>query len=87
MSPSDVGNRLGSELSLQDTYIVTSFIGLALYNVLELTYMLFMKFRRRRSLYFWSLLATTWGIAFYSIGYFSRMRHVNWEQPPLLKFK
>lgn len=69
MSLNDIGNRLGSELSPSTTYIVSSFLSIALYNVLELTFILFLTFKRRSGLYFWSFLAATSGIAIYSIGF------------------
>lgn len=69
MSLNDIGNRLGSELSPSTTYIVSSFLSVALYNVLELTFILFLTFKRRKGLYFWSFLASTWGIAIYAIGF------------------
>jgi hypothetical protein len=69
MSLNDIGNRLGSELSLAESYTVISFFSIALYNVLELTFTLFLSFRRRGGLYFWSFFIATWGIALYSIGF------------------
>ncbi|KAI1857739.1 uncharacterized protein JN550_013075 [Neoarthrinium moseri] len=45
------------------------FGAIALYNVLELNYMVLWTFRKRRGLYFWSLVVATWGIAVNSIGY------------------
>lgn len=69
MSLNDIGNRLGSQLSPSTTYIVSSFLSVALYNVLELTFILFLTFKRRKGLYFWSFLASTWGIAIYAIGF------------------
>ncbi|EAU35401.1 conserved hypothetical protein [Aspergillus terreus NIH2624] len=69
MSIDDIGNRLGSELSLAESYAVTSFFSIALYNVVELTLILFVRFRRRGGLYFWSFFIATWGIALYSIGF------------------
>jgi hypothetical protein len=34
MSLNGIGNRLGFELSLPETYVVTTFFSIALYNVL-----------------------------------------------------
>ncbi|KAH6645547.1 hypothetical protein BKA67DRAFT_595852 [Truncatella angustata] len=45
------------------------FGSIALYNVLELNYMIIITFRRRKSLYFWSLIVASWGIAVNTIGY------------------
>ncbi|OJJ74155.1 hypothetical protein ASPBRDRAFT_118793 [Aspergillus brasiliensis CBS 101740] len=65
----DVGSRLGSKLSRPVTYVITSFLSIALYNVVELTFILLLTFKRRKGLYFWSFFVATWGIAVYSIGF------------------
>ncbi|KAL4778106.1 hypothetical protein BJX76DRAFT_366721 [Aspergillus varians] len=64
----DVGSHLGSPIPRNITYVVTAFLSIALYNVLELTFLLFFTFKRRAGLYFWSCTFATWGIAIYSIG-------------------
>ncbi|KAJ5976564.1 hypothetical protein N7481_010271 [Penicillium waksmanii] len=69
MSLNDTGSALDSELPLPVTYIVSSFLSVAIYNVVELTFTLFLTFKRRNGLYFWSFLVATWGIAIYSIGF------------------
>ncbi|KAJ4125295.1 hypothetical protein NW754_013581 [Fusarium falciforme] len=50
------------------TFIVV-FISMALYNVLELNFVIFGTFKKRSGLYFWSFLIATWGIAPNAIGY------------------
>ncbi|KAJ5224391.1 uncharacterized protein N7469_007894 [Penicillium citrinum] len=69
MSVNDTGSTLNSELPLPVTYIVSSFLSVALYNVVELTGTLFLTFKRRSGLYFWSFFVATWGIAVYCIGF------------------
>ncbi|KAJ5720353.1 uncharacterized protein N7483_008287 [Penicillium malachiteum] len=69
MSLNNIGSTLNSKLSPPDTYIICAFLSIALYNVLELSSTVFVTFKRRRGLYFWSFLAATWGIAIYSIGF------------------
>ncbi|KAJ5263943.1 hypothetical protein N7478_011548 [Penicillium angulare] len=69
MSLNDTGSTLNSELPLPVTYVVSSFLSVAIYNVVELTFALFLTFKRRNGLYFWSFLVATWGIAIYSIGF------------------
>lgn len=49
--------------------IVTSFISLAFYNVLELSVFIYTTFKRRKGLYFWSMVIATWGIALNGSGY------------------
>ncbi|KAJ4388856.1 hypothetical protein N0V93_006317 [Gnomoniopsis smithogilvyi] len=50
-------------------FIVTSFIALAFYNVLELSLFIYTTFKRRKGLYFWSMVIATWGIALNGSGY------------------
>lgn len=69
MSLNDTGSTLDSEIPLPVTYIVSSFLSVALYNVVEITFTLFLTFKYRKGLYFWSFLIATWGIAIYSIGF------------------
>ncbi|KAJ5722215.1 hypothetical protein N7488_000250 [Penicillium malachiteum] len=69
MSLNNIGSTLNSKLAPPDTYIICAFLSIALYNVLELSSTVFVTFKRRRGLYFWSFLAATWGIAIYSIGF------------------
>lgn len=52
-----------------ELYIVTAFVSLALYNVVELTVLIFVTFKKRRGVYFWSMLVATWGVAFNATGY------------------
>ena len=44
-------------------------MGISLYNVLELNLLIFSTFKTRKSLYFWSFLAATNGIAPHTIGF------------------
>ncbi|KAL4920606.1 hypothetical protein BDW62DRAFT_215867 [Aspergillus aurantiobrunneus] len=69
MPLADAGIGLGSEISRPVTYAITAFLSIALYNVLELTFLLFVVFKRRRGLYFWTFLVATWGIAIYAVGF------------------
>ncbi|RAK95675.1 uncharacterized protein BO80DRAFT_418441 [Aspergillus ibericus CBS 121593] len=65
----DIGSELGAQLALPITYVVTAFLSIALYNVIELTFILFLTFKRRKGLYFWSFVVASVGIAIYSIGF------------------
>lgn len=49
--------------------IVIVFFSLALYNVLELNFIIFGTFKRHSGLYFWCFLAATWGIPTYISGF------------------
>lgn len=77
MSLIDVGNNLNSEIPRPTTYAVTSLLSIALYNVLELTFLLFFTFKRRAGLYFWSFLVSSWGIAVYAVGLILKDFHIT----------
>ncbi|PHH75935.1 hypothetical protein CDD80_1931 [Ophiocordyceps camponoti-rufipedis] len=49
------------------------FIGIALYNVLELNFLIAYTFKTYKGLYFWSMTVATWGIAFNAVGYLLRI--------------
>jgi hypothetical protein len=46
-----------------------AFLSIALYNVIETTFLIFAVFKHRKGLYFWSFLVATWGIAPHAIGF------------------
>ena len=49
--------------------VIACFISLALYNVIELAFIIFATFKQRRGLYFWSFVTSTAGIGVYSVGF------------------
>jgi hypothetical protein len=49
--------------------LMSAFLSIAYYGVIELNLRIFFTFKRRRGLYFWSLLISTWGVAFNCTGY------------------
>ncbi|KAJ4269898.1 hypothetical protein NW762_001567 [Fusarium torreyae] len=49
--------------------VVLVFLAISLYNVIELTFIIFGTFKRHSGLYFWSFLVATWGIPFYCGGF------------------
>ncbi|PHH75462.1 hypothetical protein CDD82_4438 [Ophiocordyceps australis] len=52
--------------------LLVVFLSIALYNVIELNFLILSTFKRYRGLYFWSFLASTWGVAFNAVGYMVR---------------
>ncbi|KAH7134082.1 hypothetical protein EDB81DRAFT_90621 [Dactylonectria macrodidyma] len=50
-------------------YIIIVFLTLAMYNVIELTFIIWGTFKRHSGLYFWSFLGASWGIPFYCAGF------------------
>jgi uncharacterized protein YhhL (DUF1145 family) len=49
--------------------IVLVFLSISIYNVFELTFIIFGTFKRHSGLYFWSFLIATWGIFVYCGGF------------------
>ncbi|KAF1998005.1 hypothetical protein P154DRAFT_469984, partial [Amniculicola lignicola CBS 123094] len=60
-----------------------AFLAVAVYNVVELTLVIFTTFKRRNGLYFYSLLVATWGIAPYCVGFFLKFYNLTTEAPTL----
>src|SRR6266516_1773236 len=46
----------------------SAFMTITFYNVIELHFLLFSTFKRWRGLYFWSVFASTWGVALNGLG-------------------
>ncbi|KAJ3493742.1 hypothetical protein NLG97_g4541 [Lecanicillium saksenae] len=55
--------------------VIMTFLCLAMYNVLELQYIIFSAFKKYQGLYFWSCIISSWGIAFNATGYM--LRHLQ----------
>ena len=49
--------------------LMASFTAIAWYNCIELNVMIWMKFKRYKGLYFYSLLVSSWGIVFHALGF------------------
>lgn len=58
------------ELSRTEALTIMTFLVISIYNTVELFLKIFMSFKHRNNLYFWSLLASTAGIALYALGFF-----------------
>ncbi|KAF2683446.1 hypothetical protein K458DRAFT_478336 [Lentithecium fluviatile CBS 122367] len=56
------------QISCGISLLLTTFLGIALYNVIELTAPIFTTFKKIRGHYFCSLLVASWGIVPYVIG-------------------
>lgn len=55
--------------TLAKRFAIVAFTSIALYNVIELTCIIFIIFKRRRGLYFTSFCVATWGIPPHTIGF------------------
>ncbi|KAF5002222.1 hypothetical protein FGRMN_528 [Fusarium graminum] len=65
-------NGFGSglqDISQLTITVVLVFLSISLYNVIELTFIIFGTFKRHSGLYFWSFLISTWGICLYDCGF------------------
>ncbi|KAF4977993.1 hypothetical protein FZEAL_5558 [Fusarium zealandicum] len=68
-------------LSQMAKTIVIVFLAIALYNVIELTFIIYGTFKRHSGLYFWSFLFATWGIPLYCGGFL-----IKYYAPPSLGY-
>lgn len=70
-SSSSPGNLIGGYTGSSDGVRITiaTFVGVAWYNVGELMVLVFITFKKYRGIYFWSMLASAWGIVPYSLGF------------------
>ncbi|PKS05193.1 hypothetical protein jhhlp_008561 [Lomentospora prolificans] len=69
--------------------VILTFLSIALYNVVELNFIIFATFKKRSGLYFWSFVVATWGIAPYCIGFILKalgFSHLNWVYVTLIVF-
>lgn len=69
MAPADSGISRDSVPTGTTLTIILVFLSVAMYNVVELTFIILATFKRRRGLYFWSFIVATWGIAPYVVGF------------------
>ncbi|KAG7404267.1 hypothetical protein Forpe1208_v015645 [Fusarium oxysporum f. sp. rapae] len=63
------GYRGGVDVTISIAMTMAAFFGISLYNVIEIHVQIFLQFRKRTGLYFWSLIWASWGIAIHSIGF------------------
>ncbi|OAL34499.1 hypothetical protein AYO20_06129 [Fonsecaea nubica] len=74
------GGYTGDSLTIK--VMIAFFLGLSLYNALELQVLIFGTFKKFKGLYFWSLVVSSLGIVPYSIGfifkYFSILMSAKW---------
>lgn len=52
---------------------IAAFTAVAWYNITELNVSIYMTFKRKRGLYFWSLVISSWGIMFHSVGFLLKL--------------
>ena len=69
------GGYNGDSLTLK--LFIVFFAGLAMYNAVELTFMIFFTFARYKGLYFWSLLISGLGIIPYALGFLLKFMEIT----------
>ncbi|OCL08477.1 hypothetical protein AOQ84DRAFT_406735 [Glonium stellatum] len=65
----DVGISGRLHVSLPAAMAIIAFVSIAIYNAVELAFTIFMTFKRRSGLYFWSFVVATGGIVPYAVGF------------------
>ncbi|RMZ68307.1 integral membrane [Pyrenophora seminiperda CCB06] len=73
----DVGVVGGVNAPLPILMTMAAFLSIALYNVIELTFLIFGVFKKRNGLYFWSFVVATWGIAPHAVGFILKFFQVT----------
>jgi len=58
-------------------YLILMFDIIAIYNVMELSFMIWGGCKRHAGLYFWAFLVATYGIAAYAIGFIGKTTMSN----------
>jgi len=59
----------GVKADLPILMTMAAFLSIALYNIIEITFLIFAVFKKRKGLYFWSFIVATWGIAPHAVGF------------------
>ncbi|KAF2737873.1 hypothetical protein EJ04DRAFT_574348 [Polyplosphaeria fusca] len=72
----DNGIGIGYSVPYHLALTMIAFLAVAVYNVIELTLVIFTTFKRRGGLYFYSLLVSSWGIVPYSLGFFFKFYRI-----------
>lgn len=64
--------RLTAPISGVAGSFIIGFLTVAIYNFIELNFIIATTFKKRHGLYFWSFIAACWGIPIYAIGFLLR---------------
>ena len=66
----------GINTTLPIAMTISAFSAIAFYNALELNIMIWMTFKRHSGVYFYSLLASSWGIVIYQLAFLMKFFQV-----------
>ncbi|PVH70109.1 hypothetical protein DL98DRAFT_554168 [Cadophora sp. DSE1049] len=64
------------DASLPILLTIASFTAIAWYNCVELNVMIWLRFKKHKGLYFWSLLASSWGIIIHALAFLAKFFEV-----------
>ncbi|KAK7184370.1 hypothetical protein DPSP01_006395 [Paraphaeosphaeria sporulosa] len=73
----DVGIVGGVNVGLPVLMTMGAFLSIALYNVIEITVLIFIVFKQRKGMYFWSCLTANWGIVPHAVGFILKFFQVT----------
>ncbi|KAF2152102.1 hypothetical protein K461DRAFT_162301 [Myriangium duriaei CBS 260.36] len=76
------GGYTGDNINVQRAMI--AFSAIAWYNSVELIFLICIRFKKWKGLYFWSLIVTSWAIIVYQIGSYGKMTHIYDSHPALM---
>lgn len=69
MAASDPNDPKTYGLNLPTTMVIAAFCGIAWVNTIELQFRIWLRFKRYKGLYFWSLVLSSLGCAFHALGF------------------
>jgi hypothetical protein len=72
----DNGITGGLDTTLPVAMTIGAFTAIAWYNSIELNVLIWMTFKRRKGLYFYSLLIASWGVTVYSLSFLMKFFQV-----------
>ncbi|KAH6668415.1 hypothetical protein B0J14DRAFT_163487 [Halenospora varia] len=64
-----MATREGLSLQSLSQMLIAAFFAIACSNVIEIIVLIFVTFKKRTGLYFWSLLVASWGIVIHAVGF------------------
>ena len=73
----DVGVVGGVNATFPILMTMAAFLSISLYNVIEISFIVFGVFKQRSGLYFWSFVVATWGIVPHAIGFILKFFQVT----------
>lgn len=63
---------------------MTAFAAIAWYNAIELIILSFLRFKKKKGLYFWSMFITSFAIIVYQIGAWGKMLQITGDRYRLI---